>query len=288
MNPTKTLLITGASSGIGEACALEFDRLGWRVLATVRRESDADALRQKASGNLTPLLMDVIDDASIQHAAEQIRGIIGTSGLQGLINNAGVAIAGPLEFLPIAELRKQLEVNVIGQVAVTQAFLPMLRQSSIGARIINIGSVSGLIAYPMLGPYNASKFALEAITDALRMELKQWGMHVALIDPSAIKTPIWEKSAAHGAELTAQLTPDMRNLYADLIGKMGKVARASGKHGSPVIKVVEAVVHAMTADKPRTRYVIGISKPLVMFLRALPDRRRDALILRTLQRRASK
>lgn len=287
MNPTKTLLITGASSGIGEACALEFDRLGWRVLATVRRESDADALRQKAS--VTPLLMDVTDAASIQHAAEQIRGIIGDNGLQGLINNAGVAIAGPLEFLPIAELRQQLEVNVIGQVAVTQAFLPMLRQASAPkARIINIGSVSGLIAYPMLGPYNASKFALEAITDSLRMELKQWGMHVALIDPSAIKTPIWEKSAAHGAELTAQLTPDMRNLYADLIGKMGKVARASGKHGSPVIKVVEAVVHAMTADKPRTRYVIGISKPLVMFLRALPDRRRDALILRTLQRRASK
>ncbi len=287
MTTPPTLLITGASSGIGEACALEFDRLGWRVLATVRRESDADALRQKASANLTPLLMDVTDDASIQHAAEQIRGIIGDNGLQGLINNAGVAIAGPLEFLPIAELRHQLEVNVIGQVAVTQAFLPMLRQAT-HARIINIGSVSGLIAYPMLGPYNASKFALEAITDALRMELKQWGIHVALIDPSAIKTPIWEKSAAHGAELTAQLTPDMRDLYADLIGKMGKVARASGKHGSPVIKVVEAVVHAMTAAKPRTRYLIGISKPLVMFLRAIPDRRRDALILRTLQQRASK
>lgn len=286
MTTPPTLLITGASSGIGEACALEFDRLGWRVLATVRREADADALRQKASANLTPLLMDVTDAASIQHAAEQVRGIIGENGLQGLINNAGVAIAGPLEFLPMAELRQQLEVNVIGQVAVTQAFLPMLRQASASkARIVNIGSVSGLIAYPMLGPYNASKFALEAITDALRMELKQWGIHVALVDPSAIKTPIWEKSAAHGA---AQLTPDMRTLYADLIGKMGKVARASGQQGSPVIKVVEAVVHAMTAAKPRTRYVVGISKPLIMFLRALPDRRRDALILRTLQRRASK
>lgn len=286
MTTPPILLITGASSGIGEACALEFDRLGWRVLATVRREADADALRQKASTNLIPLLMDVTDDASIQHAAEQVREIIGTSGLQGLINNAGVAIAGPLEFLPIAELRQQLEVNVIGQVAVTQAFLPMLRQATTPkARIVNIGSVSGLIAYPLLGPYNASKFALEAITDSLRMELKQWGIHVALIDPSAIKTPIWEKSAAHGA---TQLTPDMQHLYGDLIAKMQKVAMASGTHGSPVLKVVEAVVHAMTADKPRTRYVIGVSKPLVMLLRALPDRRRDALILRTVQRRASK
>lgn len=286
MTTPPTLLITGASSGIGEACALEFDRLGWRVFATVRRDADSDALRQKASANLIPLLMDITDAASIQHAAEQVREIIGDSGLQGLINNAGVAIAGPLEFLPIAELRQQLEVNVIGQVAVTQAFLPMLRQAtSPKARIINIGSVSGLIAYPLLGPYNASKFALEALTDSLRMELRQWGIHVALIDPSAIKTPIWEKSAAHGA---AQLTPDMQHLYGDLIAKMQKVAMASGTHGSPVIKVVEAVVHAMTADKPRTRYVIGISKPLVMFLRALPDRRRDALILRTVQRRASK
>lgn len=284
MTTPPTLLITGASTGIGEACALEFDRLGWRVFATVRREADADALCQKASANLIPLLLDVTDPASIQHAAEQVRDIIGVSGLQGLINNAGVAIAGPLEFLPITELRQQLEVNVIGQVAVTQAFLPMLRQAT-HARIINIGSVSGLIAYPLLGPYNASKFALEALTDSLRMELKQWGIHVALVDPSAIKTPIWEKSAAHGA---TQLTPDMQNLYADLIAKMQKVAMASGTHGSPVIKVVEAVVHAMTADKPRTRYVIGVSKPLVMFLRALPDRRRDALILRTVQRRASK
>lgn len=284
MTTPPTLLITGASSGIGEACALEFDRLGWRIFATVRGEADADALRQKASTNLIPLLMDVTDATSIQHAAQQVRGMVGTSGLQGLINNAGVAIAGPLEFLPIAELRQQLEVNVIGQVAVTQAFLPMLRQST-HARIINIGSVSGLIAYPLLGPYNASKFALEALTDSLRMELKQWGIHVALIDPSAIKTPIWEKSAAHGA---AQLTPDMQHLYGDLIAKMQKVAMASGTHGSPVIKVVEAVVHAMTADKPRTRYLIGIPKPLVMFLRALPDRRRDALILRTVQRRASK
>ncbi|MBZ0321041.1 MAG: SDR family oxidoreductase [Anaerolineae bacterium] len=286
MTTPPTLLITGASTGIGEACALEFDRLGWRVLATVRREADADSLRQKASANLTPLLMDVTDDTSIHQAAEQARNIIGDSRLQGLINNAGVAIAGPLEFLPIAELRHQLEVNVIGQVAVTQAFLPMLRQASAPqARIINIGSVSGLIAYPLLGPYNASKFALEAITDSLRMELKQWGIHVALVDPSAIKTPIWEKSAAHGA---TQLTPDMQQLYGDLIAKMQKVAMASGQHGSPVIKVVEAVVHAMTADKPRTRYLIGIPKPLVMFLRAIPDRRRDALILRTLQRRASK
>lgn len=287
MKTEQSILITGASTGIGEACALEFDRLGWRIFASVRRVSDAENLRKKASANLIPLIMDVTNQPSIHQAAEQIQGMLDGHGLNGLINNAGIAVAGPLEFLPIEELRHQLEVNVIGQVAVTQAFLPLLRQAA-HARIVNIGSVSGLIAYPLLGPYNASKFALEAISDSLRMELKKWAIHVALVDPSAIKTPIWAKSAAHGAELSTQMPPEMRTLYADLIGKMGKVAQASGTHGAPVIHVVEAVIHAMTDEKPRTRYIIGIPKPLVMFLRVIPDQWRDRLILRTLQRRAGR
>lgn len=285
----KNILITGASTGIGEACALEFDRMGWRVFATVRREADVENLRQKASEKLTPVLMDVVDSASIQQAAEFVKEQVGEGGLHGLINNAGIAVAGPLEFLPIEELRRQIEVNVIGQVAVTQAFLPLLRQAdSPKARIVNIGSVSGLLVFPMLGPYNASKFALEAVNDAFRMELKPFGIHVALVDPSGIKTPIWEKSTIEGNALAEKLPAQAHEWYGELFATMRKSASHSAKTGAPVEKVVACVVHALTHEKPRTRYIIGIPKPLVMILRALPDRRRDAIILRMLARRGKK
>src|SRR5258708_33287478 len=187
MAAARSVVATGASTGIGEACALRLDRRGFHVFAGVRREVDGGALKQKASGRLTPILLDVTDASSIKSAAAAVAASLDEEGLSGLVNNAGIAIAGPLEFLPIDELRRQFEVNVIGQIAVTQAFLPLLRKGH--GRIVNMGSISGRLAFPLLGPYAASKFALRALTTALRMELRPWGIPVSIIEPSGIATP---------------------------------------------------------------------------------------------------
>ena len=176
---TGAVVVTGASSGIGRACALHLAALGLQVFAGVRRAEDGAALQAASSARLTPMLLDVADETSIRAATDTITAAVGEAGLAGLVNNAGIGVAGPLEFLPLAEFRTQLEVNVTGQLAVTQALLPLLRQGR--GRIVNMGSIGGRIAAPFVGPYSASKFALEALTDALRMELRPWGLHVAIV-----------------------------------------------------------------------------------------------------------
>ncbi|HEY7923524.1 MAG TPA: SDR family oxidoreductase, partial [Vicinamibacteria bacterium] len=178
---TRTALVTGASSGIGAACAARLVRSGWRVLAGVRRKGDAPEGTEEVQ-------LDVTDAAQIKAAAD------GVEELHALVNNAGIAIAMPLEFVPLDELRHQLEVNVVGQVAVTQAFLPVLRRAR--GRIVFVGSIAGRSALPFLGPYAASKHALEAIADSLRVELRPWGIHVAIVEPGSIRTPIWTRGAA--------------------------------------------------------------------------------------------
>src|SRR3990172_8450526 len=185
----RCVVITGASTGIGEACALRLDKLGWRVFARVRKEADAERLKNEGSERLTPAFIDVTDEGSIMKAEETVRAVVGEAGLAGLGDNAGVGIHGPLEFLPIEDLRRQLEVNTIGQIAVTQAFLPLIRKGR--GRIVNIGSIGGKMATPFLGPYAASKFAMEALTDSLRQELRPWDIHVAIVEPGSIATPIW-------------------------------------------------------------------------------------------------
>jgi NAD(P)-dependent dehydrogenase (short-subunit alcohol dehydrogenase family) len=190
--PSHAVVITGASTGIGAACALHLDRIGFRVFAGVRRRQDGERLRSVSSPDLIPLQLDVTDRNSLRDAQQRVAEEIGESRLVGLINNAGIAVASPLEAVPIEDLRRQLEVNVVGQVAVTQVFLPLLRAGQ--GRIINMGSIAGRATMPLMGPYSASKYALEAITDALRLELQPWGIHVAIIEPGAIATPIWEKS----------------------------------------------------------------------------------------------
>ncbi len=171
------IVITGASSGIGEACALYLDGLGCRVFAGVRNPVDGESLKAKASARLMPVLLDVTDVASIDRAVETVKAAV---GMAGLVNTAGIGGGGPLEVVPPAELRKVLEVNVVGPVAVTQAFLPLLRLGR--GRIVNMGSIAGLAATPFIGPYSASKFALEALTDAMRLELRPWGIHVSIVD----------------------------------------------------------------------------------------------------------
>jgi NAD(P)-dependent dehydrogenase (short-subunit alcohol dehydrogenase family) len=188
----RSILITGTSTGIGQACAARFATLGWRVFAGVRKDEDARSLEEEIGPAVSPVLLDVTDADSINATAGLIESETGDRGLDALVNNAGIVAAGPLEYLPIPELRKQLEVNVVGQLAVTQAVLPLLRRAT--GRIIMISSISGRVSLPMAGAYGASKFALEALSDALRLELRHWGMHVVLIEPGRIETPIWKTS----------------------------------------------------------------------------------------------
>src|SRR5688500_3137446 len=182
------VVITGASTGIGHACALDLDSHGCHVFAGVRREEDAERLRSERAF-IEPVRIDVTDADSIASARDRVGEAVGAAGLAGLVNNAGIAVPGPLEHLPIDELRRQLEVNLVGQVAVTQAFIPMLRTSR--GRIVNIGSIGGRVALPMLGPYAASKHAIEGVSDSLRRELPPWGIEVSVVRPGPIATEIW-------------------------------------------------------------------------------------------------
>jgi NAD(P)-dependent dehydrogenase (short-subunit alcohol dehydrogenase family) len=280
MSTAGSVIITGASTGIGEACALRLDSRGFRVFAGVRREVDGGALKQKASDRLTPILLDVTDASSIKSAAATVAASIGEAGLSGLVNNAGIAVAGPLEFLPIDELRRQFEVNVIGQIAVTQAFLPLLREGH--GRIINMGSIAGKSALPFTGPYCASKFALEALTDSLRMELLPWNIPVSIIEPAYVTTPIWQKSLREGERTTAMLPPSAHELYGHAIASMSNIVfniRKTALNNDVSADVVaRAVEHALTAKKPRTRYLVGSAALLRVVLGILPDRTRDRLI----------
>jgi NAD(P)-dependent dehydrogenase (short-subunit alcohol dehydrogenase family) len=269
-----SIVITGASSGIGEACALHFDKKGYRVFAGVRKASDGEALQAKTSDRLTPLVMDVTDQASIAAAAQSID----RKEISGLVNNAGIAVSAPIELIPIDKLREQLEVNVIGQVAVIQAFLPLLRHGR--GRIVNIGSVAGRSTLPFTGAYSASKHALEAISGALRMELREWVIHVAIIEPGAVKTPIWEKGLQRANEMMERFPDEGLDLYRYLIAKMKKAASDAGKGGCDPSLVVEAVDHAMTSPKPKTRYVVGKDARMRMLMNYLPDTIRENIIMK--------
>lgn len=272
------VVITGASTGIGEACALLLDQLGFAVFAGVRRAEDGEALRARTSVRLVPVLLDVTDAANIAAARQTVEAAVGEAGLLGLVNNAGIAVAGPLEFLPIDQLRKQFEVNVIGQIAVTQAMLPLLRRGH--GRVVNIGSISGKLVSTMTGAYAASKFAMEALSDGLRMELAPWGLHVALVEPGVTATPIWQKSLAAGNELTQQLDPTVEALYGGLIAATRKSATRNARGGgTPPLAVAEAVTHALTSPRPRTCYPVGRDARIGSLLaRLLPDRMKDRLL----------
>jgi len=265
----RTALITGASSGIGEACAARLARSGWRVHAGVRRPGEAPEGTEE-------VVLDVTDAAQIQAAAE------GIEELHALVNNAGIAIAMPLEFVPLDELRHQLEVNLVGQVAVTQAFLPALRRAR--GRIVFVGSIAGKSALPFLGPYAASKHALEAVADSLRVELRPWGIHVAIVEPGTIRTPIWTRGAAKGDELLASADGAASELYGDRMTAFRRVAAKRGAGGAPAEKVAEVIESALTAERPRTRYLVGRDARIRATFERLPDRARDRLYERLLLR----
>jgi NAD(P)-dependent dehydrogenase (short-subunit alcohol dehydrogenase family) len=278
-NDLPAVLITGSSTGIGAACAMELDKLGWRVFAGVRAEGDGERLAREASERLAPVLIDVTDEQSVRAAAETIRAAVGGRGLAGLVNNAGIAVAGPLEVVPLERIRLQFEVNVIGQIAVTQAMLPMLRAA--GGRIVNMGSVSGLLAVPFLGPYSASKFALEALSDALRMELHRWKISVSLVEPASVVTPIWDKALTDVDQLGEQFSARAEELYGENLRTMQEMTEKLAASGMPVRRVVRAVVHALSARRPKPRYLLGTpAQRATALVRFLPDRIRDWLMRR--------
>ncbi|BAZ30497.1 short-chain dehydrogenase/reductase SDR [Cylindrospermum sp. NIES-4074] len=274
---TGSVVISGASSGIGEACAIYLDKLGYQVFAGVRSDADGEALKCKTSERLTPIFLDVTNEVSIIAAANRIKATLDSTGLTGLVNNAGIVIAGPLEFLPVADLREQFEINVIGQIAVTQAFLPLLRESQ--GRIINMSSDNGKVSIPFLGSYCASKFALEALTDALRIELQPWGIAVCIIEPGSVTTPIWKKSISKADNIWNNLPPEARSLYSVFVDSAHKKANELSNNGFPAEVVAKAVAHALTTKRPKIRYVVGLDAKINIWLaKILPDWILDKLI----------
>src|SRR5829696_287683 len=272
--PSGTVLVTGASSGIGHATVLLLRELGFDAVGAVRSPDDAERLG--AQGVRTALL-DVTDRDSIAAARDALDG----RPLAGLVNNAGIAVAGPLEFLPLDELRHQLEVNLVGQVAVTQAFLPALRSAR--GRIVNVSSIGGRVALPLVGPYNMSKFALEAFSDSLRRELLSQGVDVIAVEPGGVRTPIWRKGGELADELVGGMPPDVERLYGRLIEGLRKQTARIAQNGIPASAVAEVIGTAMTAKRPRTRYLVGRdAKVRARVSAVLPDRLMDRAIARTL------
>ena len=270
------VVITGASSGIGAATALALDKAGARVFAGVEHEGDGAETLAGASARLKRVTLDVTSDESIASAFEFIAREAGDTGLTGVVNNAGVGFPAPLEALPLDDLRRLLEINVVGQVAVTQAALPLLRRGITG-RVVFVGSIGGVLASQFAGSYHASKFALEAIADVWRQELDPEGIPVILIEPSTISTPIWDKAIAY---LDALMASDSTRIarYGKRLRSFRETLESADEHGKDPSDVAEVIIEALNADKPDTRYVVGAGGRIATALRPLiPDRLADKL-----------
>ncbi len=275
----RSALITGCSSGIGRATALRLDAAGWRVLAGVRKQADADALAAAGSERLEPLIVDIGDEATVAAAGERASE---GGGLDALVNNAGIAYSGPLEFVPLEDLRHQLEINLVGHLAVTQAALPALRQAR--GRIVNVTSIGGVVATPFFGPYNASKFALEALSDCLRVELRPWGIKTIAIEPGSIATKIWASGAENARRMREDMTPEAEKLYGRAMEAMERASTETGERGIPPERAAETIERALTARRPRARYLLGRdARGMAAASRLLPAGAYDRLVARTLK-----
>jgi NAD(P)-dependent dehydrogenase (short-subunit alcohol dehydrogenase family) len=275
-----SVLVTGAGRGIGRAVALRMARRGWDVHAGVRRLEDGEALRAAArSASVAPVLLDIADAEQVSALPDAL-----SDRLDAVVNNAGIAVSGPIEALTTAELREQLDVNVVAQVAVTQAVLPLLRAAA--GRVVFVGSISGRVAAPFLGAYSASKFALEGLADALRMELRPWDIRVVVIEPGSIDTDLWRRALDTADRTEARMAPEHRELYADQIAAVREAVVRTQKRTSAPEKVATAVESALTAARPRARYLVGADARVQVALRAaLPTPAFDA-VLRRLTNRA--
>ncbi|QFG26417.1 SDR family NAD(P)-dependent oxidoreductase [Actinomadura sp. WMMB 499] len=269
---TRTVLITGAAGGIGGAAARRLHDLGWEVYAGVRRASDTSAL----PAGVHPLVIDLIDEETLDAAAKEIAARTG-GRLDALVNNAGVIVEGPVETVPLEEWRRQFDVNVIGQVAMTQAVLPMLRTT--GGRVVNIGAVSSRMCAPTFGPIAASKAALASVTEALRMEMRPLGVRVSLVEPGAVQTEIFAKAGAAARIAGWRGDPETQRLYRGVAEKMGEFVDNGSR--APVDGIVKTIVKALTARRPAAVYLSGRDARIMAALAKVPGRTRDRLVLRT-------
>ncbi len=260
----RSVLVTGASTGIGRASALRLDAAGWRVFAGVRREEDAESLREAASPALMPVRLDVTDADQIAAAAALVAER--ADGLQGLVNNAGVAVPSPLETIPIEDFRRQVEVNLTGQVAVTQALLEQIRAGH--GRVVFISSIGGRIAFPLTGAYHAAKFGIEAVGDVFRQELRSWGIAVSIVEPGSIDTPIWDRGERTADEIGGR-APKREALYGRAIEAYRETVRKTAERGIPPEKVAKTVERALSSSRPRTRYLVGIDAKVQARVRPL-------------------
>jgi NAD(P)-dependent dehydrogenase (short-subunit alcohol dehydrogenase family) len=263
-------LVTGASTGIGRACALHLAGLGFHVLAGVRDPADAP-------DGLEPLRLDVTSESDVAAAAERVGG-----ELHALVNNAGIALTGPVEVVPLDDWRRIVDVNLLGPVAVTRALLPAVIRAR--GRVVNMSSIGGRVANPLLGPYSATKFALEAVSDSLRREVAAHGVKVVSIEPGGIATPIWDKGLDDGRRITRDMPEEAARRYAKLIPAVIQVAERLGREGLPPEAVAEVVGKAVTSRRPRARYVVGRdAKVQAIAARLLPDAVLDFVIARALR-----
>ena len=280
IGPSKNwILVSGASTGIGYSIVRRLATKGVPVFAGVRKSTDADRLKSELGPNVHPLILEVTQDASVSLARAEVDRVLSSSGgiLYGLVNNAGIVVGGPLEAIAPSHFLDQFNVNVVGVHRLTQAFASAIRASR--GRIVNIGSDSGLMAVPFMGPYCASKFAIEAYSDSLRMELSPLGVQVCIVEPGNTQTPIWDKSLGAAESNFATNSEEVRSSYAVEISQMIVAARKLEKNAGSVDLVVNAVEHALLAARPKTRYLIGSDAKLSKFLnRFVPDRIRDRLI----------
>lgn len=274
MSSSKNVLITGASGGVGRALTRALADRGWRVIAGVR---SADAAAAMAGTDVLPVELDITDEASVQRAQATVARAVGDAGLAGLVNNAGIIVQGPLELVPVHALREQFEVNVLGQMAVTQAFLPLLRAAR--GTIVNVGAATGRVTVPMAGPISASKTALESLTDALRMELKHQGVAVTIVEPGTMETEIFRKADDRVAAEGYAGSEATQRHYARAIAA---TAQAMGKmKAAPVDGLVATVVKALSSPRPDARYVVGRDAGQLVMLRRLPQGLRDRLLMST-------
>ena len=270
------VVVAGTSSGIGRATALQLAGAGYHVYAGARRPADAPASPPAGPGEITPLLLDVTDPAQIGAAADALAAHTGPAGLDGLVNNAGIGVFGPLEILPIEQFRLQLEVNVTGQLAVTLALLPLLRRAR--GRIVLIGSIGTRFTPPFTGPVSASKSAIATMADALRQELAPWDIGVVLIEPASIHTEAVDKLERNAERLLREAGPEARALYEDDFRRFGGIGLARERNGSPPRVVARAVAGALTVPRPHPRYLVGKDAlPMAALAALVPTRLLDAL-----------
>ena len=277
--PRRAVLVTGASSGIGRATVENLARDGIVVFAGVRTQADADEIAA-LHANIVPLLLDVTDREAIANA---VRTVTATGHqIFGVVNNAGIALGGALEYLPLDELRRQFEVNVFGPVAVSQAFLPLLRAQR--GRLVFVGSVSGQVAVPFIAPYSSSKFALRALSDGLRLELEPTGVRVSLVAPGSARTPIWEKGRAAGETMLAQLGADAPPHYRKSLENVVAQTEREERSGLSVARIVMAIRHALLDRRPRAHYYVGASAQGARVLAVLPSFLRDQVMRGSVRR----